>query len=232
MHRVLIVVEGTTERAIIQQTIAPYLGTSNLSLQPKVVGKPAHKGGVRNFESVRSDILDLLKQERASYVSTFFDFYGLPQSWPGATLSKGRKTTEIAEIIESTMFRDIASRLGNSFNPTRFVPYVQMYELEALLFADPSVMASVFEREELRPQFERIVQDCGGCEEIDDGATTAPSKRIENLFPGYRKGSGATAHAPIIAGRIGVDSLRKACPHFSAWIANLERIGTAGTRSK
>ena len=64
MHRVLTVVEGFTERAIVEQTLAPYLGARGLSLHAKVIGKPGHKGGVRSFEAVRKEILALLKQER------------------------------------------------------------------------------------------------------------------------------------------------------------------------
>src|SRR3989442_11557036 len=75
MHRVLTVVEGFTERAIVEQTFAPYLGVRGLSLHAKVIGKPGHKGGVRSFEAVRKEILALLRQERGSRVSTMFDYY-------------------------------------------------------------------------------------------------------------------------------------------------------------
>jgi hypothetical protein len=74
MHRVLTVVEGFTERTIVEQTFASYLGSRGVSLHAKVIGKPGHKGGVRNFDAVRKEILALLKQERASHVGTFFDY--------------------------------------------------------------------------------------------------------------------------------------------------------------
>jgi hypothetical protein len=56
MHRVLTVVEGFTERTIVQQSFAPYLGSRGLSLHAKVIGKPGHKGGVRSFETVGKEI--------------------------------------------------------------------------------------------------------------------------------------------------------------------------------
>jgi len=225
MHRVLTVVEGFTERTIVEQSFAPYLGARGVSLHAKVVGKPGHKGGVRNFEAVRKEILALLKQERGSHVSTFFDYYGLPDNWPGVNQAKGKKAQEIAGIIEAAMRNQVAAKMDSSDDPSRFVPYVQMHEVEALLFSDPKVMASIFERPDLEARFTQIVHECGECEEINDHETTAPAKRIERLFPAYRKGSGVRAHAAIIVRRIGVNRLREACPHFNEWMTKLEALG-------
>jgi hypothetical protein len=60
-------------------------------------------------------------------------------------------------------------------------------------------------------------------EEIDDGATTAPSKRIIKLIPEYehRKASAG----PIIAEKIGLRRIRERCPHFDEWIKKMERLG-------
>lgn len=226
MHRVLTVVEGFTERTILEQTFAPHLSARGVSLHAKVIGKPGHKGGIRNFDAVRKEILALLKQERGSHVSTFFDYYGLPDGWPGVQQAKGKKAQEIAGIVETAMRNEIAVKMDSSDDPNRFVPYIQMHELEALLFSDTNVMSSAFERPDLEPGFSQIVHECGECEEINDHQATAPSKRIERLFPGYRKGSGLRAHAPIIVRRIGVDRLRGACPHFNEWIKRLEDTGS------
>lgn len=226
MHRVLTVVEGFTERAVVEQTFAPYLGARGLSVHAKVIGKPGHKGGVRNFEAVRKEILALLRQERSSHVSTFFDYYGLPEDWPGVRAAKGKKARDIAAIVEAAMRGEVQSKMDAAGDPSRFAPYVQMHEMEALLFSDPKVMATVFERPDLEPRFIQILSECGECEEINDHEATAPSKRIERLFPAYRKGSGIRAHAPIIVRRIGVDQLRQACPHFNEWMTTLERIGS------
>jgi len=112
--------------------------------------------------------------------------------------------------------------IGNNFLPDRFVPYIQMYELEALLFAEPDEMAAVFEYPDLSVKFSQIVMECGGCERIDDDPHTAPAKRIEALFPNYKKGAGIRAHAPVILERIGIPRIRAACPHFNGWLTKLE----------
>src|SRR6266702_1342393 len=111
MHRVLTVVDGFTERAIVEQTFAPYLGARGLSLHAKVIGKPGHRGGVRSFEAVQREILALLKQERSSHVSTFFDYYGLPETWPGVQQAKGKKARDIAKIVEAAMRSVVESKM-------------------------------------------------------------------------------------------------------------------------
>ncbi len=224
MNRVLIIVEGPTERAVVEQFLAPHFGERNLSLRAKVLGKPGHKGGIRSFDAVRKEVSALLNQEGRSFVSTFFDYYGLPPTWPAINQARGKSAQEKARIVETAMWENVRSILLDSVNLNRFLPYVQMHELEALLFSNPKVMADEFERPSLASSFSQIVRQCRECEEIDDNSETAPSRRIAKLFPGYRKGGSLIAHAPIIIKRIGLDAVRQACPHFSDWLGKLERL--------
>ena len=85
-------------------------------------------------------------------------------------------------------------------------------------------MAEVFEDPSLKEIFERIVKDCGGCESINDGYETAPSKRIQKHFPKYRKGRSVYAHAFRIVKSIGVEKIRKECPKFNGWYSQLEQL--------
>ncbi|MBL8251675.1 MAG: DUF4276 family protein, partial [Candidatus Competibacter sp.] len=55
-------------------------------------------------------------------------------------------------------------------------------------------------------------------EDINERRDQSPSKRIEALFPTYRK----RVHGPIAIKRIGLDRVRAECPHFNAWIKYLE----------
>jgi hypothetical protein len=200
---------------------------------PKVVGRPGHKGGVyRNFQSIIQEIRRFFLQEPKAVVTTFFDFYAMPDDWPGLTAAKrqksqGRSVGEVAQTVERAWQEEITKATKDLPLPTRFVPYVQMHELETLLFASPKNMAEEFLRPQLESRFAEIVAKCGSCEEIDDGASSAPSKRIENLFSGYRKGRNLNKpdrrpHAPGIVGRIGIATLRKVCPHFDTWVTKLE----------
>jgi hypothetical protein len=56
---------------------------------------------------------------------------------------------------------------------------------------------------------------------IDDGPTTAPSKRIIAEIPEYDKATAGVA----VAEKIGMDTLRQKCRHFNEWITRLEQLG-------
>jgi hypothetical protein len=230
-------VEGQTELSALNAVLGEHLAVSEIYIYPKIVGKPGHKGGVwRSFESISKEIVTLFKQEPAAAFTTFFDFYAMPENWPGvrdakAAKSSGLQTQQVAQIVErawDAAIREAAAALDHV--PT-FIPYVQMHELEALLFSNPQSMADAFLRADLAASFSRIVSESGGCEEINDRPQFAPSKRIEQIFPDYRKGRDKNKpedlrpHAPAILKRAGLSQIREACPHFGAWVTSLEKLG-------
>ena len=223
MSRVLILVEGPTERAIVEHVFAPVLGGKGLFLFPRVVGKPGHKGG-NKFATVRRELKALYHQEPNSIVTMLFDYYGLHDDWPGLKEAKGKTPYEIPGLIEPAIAETVALAIGRTFRPGRFIPYIQLHEIESLLFAGPGEMARVFQQPGLESRFAGIVHECGGCELINDNPITAPSKRIQRLFPGYRKGSSVNAHAYRIAQHIGLERIRRQCPHFNEWITKLEQL--------
>lgn len=226
MSRVLILVEGATEQAVIQRLVAPYLGLRGIHLYARRLGRPGHKGGIRSFDAILPEILNLMRQEPKSTVTTFFDMYALPKNCPGVEQFNAGNAVKTPATIECGIAEVVKNKLEGSFNPDRFIPYIQMYELEALLLAGPKEMAEAFEKPHLESKFRGIVTTCGGCENINDNPETAPSKRIEKLFNGYKKGSSVNAHAPIIADNIGICRIREQCPHFDGWLKKLESLGT------
>jgi hypothetical protein len=222
MSRVLILVEGQTENAVIQKVLAPYLAEKEIYVYARIIGKPGHKGG-NKFQIAMNDITMLIKQEPESIVTTFFDYYGLPSNWPGLfQATKNNDVIQKAKQVENGVLSKIQSLLGDRFNKNNFVPYIQMHELETLLFADPVIMAEVFEMPQLAENFQKLVEDCGSCEKINNDPLNAPSKRIEKLFPKYKKGRSVNAHAPLIIEKIGIDIIREKCPNFNRWLAALE----------
>jgi hypothetical protein len=60
-------------------------------------------------------------------------------------------------------------------------------------------------------------------EDINDGATTAPSKRIIRHLPIYERNK-VRVGAPAAAA-IGLTTLRNRCPHFGNWLSRLEALG-------
>jgi len=67
--------------------------------------------------------------------------------------------------------------------------------------------------EDIRSEFESP-------EHINDRAEHAPSKRILDLLPDYRK----PVAGPLIVRQIGLATLRKECPHFNRWIGRIESV--------
>jgi hypothetical protein len=64
----------------------------------------------------------------------------------------------------------------------------------------------------------------GQTEWINDNPHTAPSKRIEKIFPAYDK----PEHPLLAALDIGLDTIRRECPLFDAWVNRLEGLNTGG----
>jgi len=220
MSRVLALVEGPTEQTFIKQVLAPALHHRGVYLTATAIGKPGHKGGIRSYESTRREILAVLKQDQQRFCTTMFDYYGLPGGWPNKATATGSPSA-MANYIEQAMLQDVCSIMDEPSTSSRFIPYIQMHEYEALLFSEPATLASVVQRSFLTGTFLNIVTECGEPEAIDDRPDTAPSKRIKNHVREYNK----VIHGTITAQRIGLPKMRERCPHFSEWISRLEKLG-------
>jgi hypothetical protein len=57
---------------------------------------------------------------------------------------------------------------------------------------------------------------------VDDGETTAPSKRIIGQFPQYEKQK--RAFGAELAACVGLETTRRLCPHFNTWLTALEAL--------
>lgn len=225
MRRLLLVVEGATERGFLEKLLGGPFVHRGLAVSARIVGKPGRKGGDLSIDRVLCDVVGLLKQEPNSIVTTCFDYYGL--KWDFAITAKSKAAPQAVLEIEAGLTSRVADKLSPSSDPKRFVPYVQLHELEAIFFAQPEAVAGAFGSPELAGSIQAIVDKCGGCEAINDHFETTPARRLQGLFPGYRKGASDQAHAPRIADRMSLEIVRGKCPHFSAWLAKLEALGTA-----
>ncbi|MFZ1729595.1 MAG: DUF4276 family protein [Bacteroidota bacterium] len=144
------------------------------------------------------------------------DLYALAPEFPGTTAAEPFRARPYDRIaaLEHSFAEDIADK--------RFIPYIQLHEFEACLFADPAQLQEFFDcsPSSLR-QLARIAESTPP-ELIDDGQHTAPSKRIIGEIPEY-EGAKSTA-GPLIAEAIGISRIREQCPHFNAWLSRLEGL--------
>lgn len=224
MSEIVAVVEGQTEQAFVNDQLASHLGQRGLAIWAVLPGRSRRQGGVKEWEAARNDIVRTLKERR--YCTTMFDFYAMPASWPGRRDAATKKWSDRAGHVEDKMLADVGDAMGEKFDARLFIPYVQLHEFEALVFADVAQLANVTAllsgrtAESLVRRFHEIVSEAGEPEAIDDGRKTCPSRRIRNIVRAYRK----RLHGPIVTKRIGFPALCEKCPHFAEWIGRLESI--------
>ena len=220
MVRVHIICEGQTEETFVRELLMPHFSPRKIFLKAILIGKT---GGNVTFNRLRQDAEKLLLGDQSSYCTTFFDFYGLSTDFPGKSASAAKVDLSAkAAIIHTELVKRLKDTIRN-FPIRRFIPYVQMYEFEALLFSDPASFAAGIDRRELQDKLTDIRAVFETPEHINDNQCTVPSKRVKKLFS-----SDNTYQKPIMgtlaALEIGLVRMREECPLFNAWLASLENL--------
>lgn len=220
MIRLNMTTEGQTERTFAEKILLPHLANFGVFTSARCVltskdkrASKEYRGGLVSYEKARKDLQTWMKEDNheACRFTTMFDLYALPNDFPGYDEAK-RQTDPYKriEILEKSMSDDI--------NDPRFIPYIQLHEFEALILSDPQKLD--WEYLEHDTQIGNLVSMVGGQnpELINDGPTTAPSKRILAEIPEYDK---ATAGVAVVE-KIGFNQLRQKCSHFDGWLRRLE----------
>jgi hypothetical protein len=227
MARLLIHVEGETEEAFVNELLGARLTDCGYErVGARLLGNARQRerrGGIRGWNTVKRDIIRHLLDDRGCIATTMVDYYGLPASgekaWPGRAHAVTLAVTNKAPHVEEQLLNDLAAEMGNGFDQRRFVPFVVMHEFEGLLFSDCPEFARGVGKPALSQPLQAIRDQFETPEHINDSATTAPSKRVEELIPGYAK----PLFGNLAAIEIGLDKIAAACPHFNAWIAELKK---------
>lgn len=226
MARLHIVAEGQTEETFVNRTLKLHLATFEVWVDVRCVetsrsrGK-IYRGGVATFQKVRDDIERWSREDnnQDSWFTTMFDLYRLPTDFPSFDESAKYQTP-----MEKVNF--LEEKFKYNIDSSRFIPYIQLHEFEALLFASPENLVRAFP--DHAPAVQRLVsvrQKFNGPEDIDETPAGAPSKRITQEIPEY-DGMKVSA-GPQVADSIGLDVLRKECGHFGAWLQILENLSGA-----
>ena len=220
--RLHFVVEGQTERQFVQNILGPHLAGRSIWTDARCVETKRsrgrkYSGGIPNYAKAKKDIELWMKEDQNSDArfTTMFDLYALPGDFPGYDDAvQERDAYARVRLLEDALREDISDG--------RFVPYLQLHEFEALLLADPTKLEEQFNRHSAG--IRRLAQVAGQSnpELINDGNETAPSKRIIREIPRYE--SDKASSGPIVAGRIGLTTLRAKCQHFAEWLGKLESL--------
>ena len=220
--RLYITVEGQAEKEFADRALKPHLAGFAIDVRPRVVvtnRKLGKRGGLLDFEKIRGDLGRLMKQDTHAEArfTTMVDLYALPSEFPG--WSEARK-----KVIPRDRVKVLEQALAKEFAESRFLPFIQLHEFEALLYCDLSELQSRIANSEAGVKSLRAEVGGTAPEDINEGATTAPSKRIIRHIPIYERNKvrvGATAAAAI-----GLNTLRNRCPHFGDWLSRLEALGS------
>lgn len=220
MIRVHVICEGQTEEMFVNKVLANFFVLKNILLIPSLIGKPGHKGGNFKFERLLTDVRACLLGDKAAYCTTLFDFYGLPEDFPGKKLAYAKMgAANKADCLLAALTEKLHAKLGK--DPLRrFIPYVQMYEFEGLLFSHPQKFAQGINQVGLVDALQKIRSAFASPEEINNSFDTAPNKRIKKLYSAYDK----TIHGSRAAMQIGLDVIRQECRQFDAWLKKIEAI--------
>ncbi len=215
---IIALVEGKTEQIFIQSLLSKYLAEKNIYMTCTQMSKPGQKRGDVRFRRVFKDIETHLKQRKDTYVTLFFDYYGVKE-WPNLQEAHQQNSPqEIAKKINEATKEAVNNKLSNYNSQTRFIPYVAIHEFEALFFSNPQILAECLQVKE--ESILAITEKFKDPEKINNSPSTAPSKRLEKLYPRY----GKTSTGISIAKKIGIETMRKKCKVFNDWLIQLENL--------
>jgi hypothetical protein len=140
MVRLYLFVEGQTEQTFADILIKPHLALHEVFLsRPRLIAHAlkkgqVHRGGGRNYVPMKNDIKRSLKEDSNSdaFFTTMIDFYAIHANFPKLAESKKlcQDSLRQVEFLEQSFKQDIGD--------PRFIPYIQLHEYEAYLFADPT----------------------------------------------------------------------------------------------
>lgn len=219
MIRLNITAEGFSEERFVSDVIRPHLINFGIYTDVRKVltnRKLRKRGGIVGFGKFKNDVTQWIKESPDAYHTTLIDLYGLTTDFPGHEST--RQMQPYGRVLEMERL------LGLDINFYKFIPYIQLHEYEALMYADTNIM------EEWLGLYNNLPAGCFSAirasvtdnnpELINEGPTTAPSKRILNVCDSYDK----VDDGILILKEIGLQTLRNECAHFNEWLTKLESL--------
>ena len=184
MKRLAIIVEGDTEYGFVYNLLQAHLPKIDIS----VINL---RGGRISVSSIKNPAKKLVHSH--DYVTTLVDYYRFADN------THRQKTVD-----------DLEQEMMQAVPQENFIPYIQKYEFEALIFSDITIAEKKY-KSSFNEKF---------AEPEDINHDEPPSKRLTAQFSDYSK---------ILAGvgileEIGLKKIRTQCPRFSAWLEKLENL--------
>ncbi len=189
--------------------LGPQLQYRNVAATPVLLGRALNRGAGGGNVTMPRLVSELVRLSNSfDSVTTLVDFYGF----------KGKERRSVDDL-EQEIRADVEKTAGSLGD--RLVPYVQRHEFESLLFSEVAAFSVI---PDVPPHAVRtllnISSDFATPEDINDHYHTAPSRRIKDAIPRYRK----RVDGPLIAAQTGLETIRAQCPRFNAWLEHLETL--------
>lgn len=216
MKNVYIYCEGPTEESFINEILYPYFFNMDIAVYPiicetKRTAAKKYKGGVSDYSKIRQELTMLCKSHRNEYITTMFDYYGMPANTPEI----GLKDPDIYERIGK-----IETAIDQDIGQANCIFHFMLHEFEGILFSNPESFKLIAEQDVVNEIYE-IRKSYPTPEHINNSPETAPSKRLEKLIPNYAKVKNGT----LISRDMGIDKILAECPHFRNWIERISHLG-------
>jgi hypothetical protein len=215
-RHIALLVEGQTERAFVDEVLAPYLAARGTYVTPVIVATARAAdgakfvGGGSTWGHYERDIRRLLASSHFALVSIIVDFYGYPHDGPGASCAVPHAPRECVQVRQEAMAKAISDR--------RFLPHIVLHEFETWVIAAAvgadRVLGDARVAVALRGHAAEVADDV---ELLNDSPQSAPSKRVLSCWPDYQKVLDGVA---VIAER-GLDHVMRTCPALRAWVDRL-----------
>lgn len=201
--RIAISCEGLTEKNFVNKVLTPYFSEKyycNQNSCSKILIKPSSLDGSVSIDSAFKQIEKLVNSHHV--ITTLYDFYGFQKR-------KDFSPENLEQILLDKL---------NSYKD-KFIPYIQKYEFEALLFSDLEILASSLGKVEKTNELKKLIKEFSSPENINGNRDTCPSRRIQKIFPLYDK----VFYGETISKNIGLTKIRQECPRFNSWIEKIEK---------
>ena len=220
MRLVFVVCEGQTEETFVRDVLAPAFYPQLNLIGQLIQTSQVQKGGGLSYERVLRHLRNTLRRPSAPFVTTLFDLYQLDTDFPGRREATGKPLEQRLNLLNTGLHRAVVAAAG--CQPNRFLPYIQPYEFEALLFSDVPTLTALEVGWSGAGKLQAIRDSAETPEHINDGPTTKPAAHLERHLtqPGYRK----TLHGPIAVSLIGLPKIEQECRYFAAWLASLREL--------
>lgn len=215
MKRVYIYCEGSTEESFTNKILMPYLINIDIYVTPivcmtKRTSVAKYKGGVSDYNKIKSELIKICKQHKNEYITTMFDYYAMPINTP-SICCKEVNIYKRMKIIEEAINNDIGQ--SNCF--FNFM----LHEFEGILFSSPESFSLIAD-DDVVAQIKSIRDNAMSPEHINNAPETAPSKQLERLIPNYAKVKNGT----ILSEAMGIDKIISECKHFANWIEKIKQF--------